>query len=112
MEKFIYLPTAVNGHPEIPEVQEKETVPERPGIYPCPCCGNLTYPVPVEEAVAYICPVCFWENDVFISSDTEPSDENSGMTLRQARENYQQMGACAEWLLPYVRKPQPDEIHK
>ena len=31
--------------------------------YPCPCCGFLTLPVPREEAIAYICPVCFWEND-------------------------------------------------
>ena len=22
--------------------------------YPCPCCGYLTYPVPREEAIAYI----------------------------------------------------------
>lgn len=34
--------------------------------YPCPCCGYLTYPVPREDAIAYICPVCFWENDVFV----------------------------------------------
>lgn len=33
--------------------------------YPCPCCGNLTLPVKPEDAVAFICPVCFWENDVF-----------------------------------------------
>ena len=39
--------------------------------YPCPCCGYLTYPVPREEAIAYICPVCFWENDVFVTSDDE-----------------------------------------
>lgn len=42
--------------------------------YPCPCCGYLTYPVPREDAIAYICPVCFWENDVFVTSDDEPSE--------------------------------------
>lgn len=52
--------------------------------YPCPCCGYLTYPVPQEEAIAYICPVCFWENDVFVTSDDEPSDENHGIPLRPA----------------------------
>lgn len=31
--------------------------------YPCPCCKNRTYPVPSEDDVGYICPVCFWEND-------------------------------------------------
>ena len=53
--------------------------------YPCPCCGYLTYPVPREDAIAYICPVCFWENDVFVTSDDEPSDENHGISLRAAQ---------------------------
>ena len=63
--------------------------------YPCPCCGYLTYPVPREDAIAYICPVCFWENDVFVTSDDEPSDENHGISLRTAQENYRSFGACA-----------------
>ena len=62
--------------------------------YPCPCCGQITLPVPPEEAVAYICPVCWWENDVFISSDNEPSDENHGLTLSQGRENVRRFGTC------------------
>lgn len=56
--------------------------------YPCPCCGNLTLPAKPEDAVAFICPVCFWENDVFLMSDTEPSDENHGLTLLEGRANY------------------------
>jgi hypothetical protein len=36
--------------------------------YKCLCCGNYTLPVEPEAAVAFICPVCYWENDVFISS--------------------------------------------
>lgn len=78
--------------------------------YPCPCCGYLTYPVPREEAIAYICPVCFWENDVFVTSDDEPSDENHGSSLRKARENYRSFGACAHTMLRYVREPKPEEI--
>ena len=42
--------------------------------------------------VVLICPVCRWENDVFIKSDDEPSDENRGMTLNQARANYKKCG--------------------
>ena len=45
-------------------------------------------------AVACICPVCWWENDVFIHSENEPSDENRGLTLSQARENYKKFGIC------------------
>ena len=46
-------------------------------MYKCLCCGNETLPVPTEEAIAYICPVCWWENDVFLKSPDEPSDETA-----------------------------------
>ena len=60
--------------------------------YPCKCCGNNTLPVPPEDAIAYICPVCWWENDVFTQSDDEPSDENRGISINQARQNYKDCG--------------------
>ncbi len=63
-------------------------------MHPCLCCGNETLPVPAEEAIAYICPVCWWENDVFLHSNDEPSDENHGMTLLEARDNYTKYGIC------------------
>ena len=63
-------------------------------MYKCLCCGNETLPVPAEDAIAYICPVCWWENDVFIHSKNDPSDENHGMTLLQAQENYKKYGIC------------------
>ena len=68
--------------------------PERPGIYSCLCCGQRTFPNPPEAAAAYICPVCWWENDVFTASADEPSDENHGLTLNQGRENFRQFGIC------------------
>lgn len=63
-EKFVYLPTVVSNPPEITSDALKETHIQ--GKYPCPCCKYITFPVPPNEAVAYICPVCYWENDVFI----------------------------------------------
>ena len=63
-------------------------------MHKCLCCGNETLPVPAEEAIAYICPVCWWENDVFLKSPHEPSDENHGMTLLEAHENYIKYGIC------------------
>ena len=79
------------GPPEPP----KSTTPEqRPGRWPCPCCGQRTFPDPPEAAIAYICPVCWWENDVFTASADEPSDENHGLTLNQGRENFRQFGIC------------------
>lgn len=68
-------------------------------MYKCLCCGNETLPVPANEAIAYICPVCWWENDVFIHSDDEPSNENHEMTLLQAQDNYHKYGICDQRLL-------------
>ena len=62
--------------------------------YKCLCCENYTLPVSAQNAVAFICPVCLWENDVFIKSCNEPSDENHGLTLMEARENYKKFGIC------------------
>ncbi|MCI5499388.1 MAG: hypothetical protein MR419_07675 [Clostridiales bacterium] len=78
-------------------------------VYPCPCCGCRTLPVPREEAVAFICPVCFWENDVFTRDENEPSDENHGLTLCQARENYRRFGAVLEEFQAQVRPPTAEE---
>jgi len=61
-------------------------------MYECLCCGLKTLPTEAENAIAFIWPVCWWENDVFIKSDNEPSDENRGMTLNQARANYKRCG--------------------
>ena len=63
-------------------------------MYPCKCCNHPTLPVPPENAIAFICPDCFWENDVFIANDQEPSDENRGLTLSEGQQNFRQYGIC------------------
>lgn len=78
--------------------------------YRCPCCSYYTLPVPKEDAIAYICPVCFWENDVFTSCDDEPSDENHGLTLNEGRKNLKKFGACTREMLVHVRQPKADEL--
>lgn len=111
-KKFQFLPVAKNydgSEPEPPEIPEP---PELVGKYPCPCCGYITFPVPKEEALAYICPVCFWENDVFDPGEDDPSDENEGMTLRQGRENFRQYGAVRPDLVQHVRPPRAEEMPK
>ncbi len=65
---------------------------DRTEAYPCPCCGAYTYPTPPADAIAYICPRCFWENDLFTHSDREPSDENHGLSLAEGRENVRKYG--------------------
>lgn len=77
--------------------------------YQCPCCECFTYNVPPKEDCGYICPVCFWENDPFITSDSDPSDLNHGITLNEAKNNYLEFGACERKMLRYVRPPESDE---
>lgn len=102
-----YVPVATS---DSKEVLDGETANEPKGIYPCPCCGYNTLPIPKEDAVAHICPVCFWENDIFTSSDDEPSDENHGLTLNEGRKNYETLGACCKEMVIHVREPRPEEF--
>lgn len=75
-------------------------------MYKCKCCGHEPLPVQPEDAVAYICPICWWENDVFTADDDEPSDENHGLTLNEGRKNYKQYGICDSRLKePNGRRP-------
>nr|WP_325296851.1 CPCC family cysteine-rich protein [uncultured Dysosmobacter sp.] len=97
-------------HRESPSPCQRTAETPAPGKYPCPCCGCKTFPVPAADALAYICPVCMWENDVFTASDDEPSDENRGMTLNQGRAAYRRFGAVREEFLQYARPPLPEEL--
>lgn len=98
-DKFRFLPEA-NAHIPEPDPQPRVYPPDSP----CPCCGEITIPNG-GDATAFICPHCFWEIDPFIQSEEEPSDQNHGMTLRQARENYATYGVCAEKLLSLPHAP-------
>ena len=70
-------------------------------MYKCKCCAHETLPVPPEDALGFICPICFWENDVFTTDDDEPSDENHGLSLNEGRKNYREHGICD----PRLREP-------
>lgn len=78
--------------------------------HPCPCCGCLTLPAPETECLGFICPVCFWELDLFTDGPADPSDCNHGLTLPEARLNYRRLGACAEAMLSHVRPPRKEEL--
>lgn len=77
----------------------------------CPCCGNYTIPISNSDNlhnIGFICPVCFWEIDVFIKSDDDYSSSNH-ITLKEARENYIAFGACDKNMVKNVRKPTAKE---
>ena len=98
-EKFRYLPEAVTGSGGNGTTECREE-PAVQADSPCPCCGEITIPNG-GNALAYICPVCLWEIDLFITSDDEKSDQNHGLTLRQARKNYAVWGAVLPELAKY-----------
>ena len=77
--------------------------------YPCPCCGFYTYKVPANEDCGFICPVCFWENDVFRDNPEIYSGANHE-TLAQGRENYRKYSACDPRFVDSVRLPLLQEL--
>jgi len=97
--EYLFLPTATNNLNGEATDDEKITESEIIADSPCPCCGYITIPNH-GDALAYICPVCFWEKDLFIKSENEPSDQNHGLTLIEAKKNYTTFGAS----LPHLKK--------
>lgn len=99
-EKYMFLPE-VNS--KATNVQEYKPDMDVIGNSPCPCCENITIPSN-GDALAYICPVCMWEIDLFIKSENEPSNQNHGLTLVEARNNYKKYGAVLERVKVYCRE--------
>ncbi len=104
--KHLYLPKI-----NCSNLSEKREEIEVIGDSPCPCCGYITIPNG-GDALAYICPVCFWEIDLFIQSDDEPSDQNHGLSLSQARSNYIKYGATMPEFKDHCRSPKESEFPK
>lgn len=77
----------------------------------CPCCRCRTLS---ERRGFEICEVCNWEDD---GQDDGDADENRGgpngsLSLREARANYLQFGACEARMIDHVRPPEPEELPK
>ncbi|MCD7908994.1 MAG: hydrolase [Clostridium sp.] len=75
----------------------------------CKCCGYYTLVGTKAEIDWDICPVCFWENDVFEENPETYSGANH-LTLAQGRENYKKFSACDLKSLPHVRLPLAQEF--
>ena len=70
------------------------TLPDGPSE-PCPCCGA---DIPESPSPGYVCPMCWWEIDYFTADEDEPSDQNHGLSLAEARLNFRTFGICDPWL--------------
>ena len=90
-------------------ITNKRDVSNEKQRHRCKCCGYYTLVGTVDDIDWDICPVCFWENDVFGENPEAYSGANH-MTLAQGRENYKNYSACDPKSLLHVRLPLPQEL--
>jgi len=64
----------------------------------CACCDHFS----LDDGEWEICPVCFWEDDGLGISEPDMASGPNQMTLRQARANFAEFGACDRRFLPNV----------
>lgn len=74
--------------------------------YTCPCCGYKTLD---DEHEYDICPICFWEDDLFQFENVDLLGANP-VSLREAQQNFIKFGACEINMIKNVRKPNIDDI--
>jgi len=77
----------------------------------CPCCSHRTL-ADLCPGSFEVCPVCDWEDDLIQFEDPELCGGANRVSLRQARENYLQFGACERQALSHVRQPLTSEASK
>ena len=68
--------------------------------YKCACCGCYT----LDEYPFDVCPICMWEDTGLEDIDVYDG-VNHNITLREARTNFIEFGACKREYLHYTRKP-------
>ena len=90
-KKMFYAPKAFNGYGR--RSLRFRQLRIGPGAIPVPAVADHP-PGPAGGGGGLHLPGMLVENDVFISSDNEPSDENHGLTLSQGRENVRRFGTC------------------
>ncbi|MBA4186448.1 MAG: hypothetical protein C0467_00375 [Planctomycetaceae bacterium] len=79
-------------------------------LHQCPCCDYYT----LDERHDWdICRVCFWEDgDTDLDNIDSMSGCNHGLTLRQARANFLQIGACEQAMLKHVCSPTKRALYR
>ena len=77
-------------------------------VYPCPCCGYLVFG---EAPGSYdICPICFWEDDVAQLRFPTTAWGPNRVSLIEAQQTFQRVGAAEERNLPHVRSPNASDV--
>ena len=76
--------------------------------YKCPCCSYYTLEEPSGQYE--ICPVCFWEDDPKALEAPNIAFGANHISLKVAKMNFKEIGACDPDALRSVRKPEEGEI--
>ena len=74
----------------------------------CACCGHATLDEPPGRT-GQICPVCFWEDSRIPEGDAGGWNGSNGVSLEEAQDNFQEMGACSPAFVQGVRPARPEE---
>lgn len=61
-------------------------------MFTCPCCGYIVFEEP--PGSYDICPICFWEDDVFQLYYPSQSGGPNKCSLIESQVNFIQFGAC------------------
>ena len=77
----------------------------------CPCCEYDTFDK--KDRLNYsICPICFWEDDPIAFEDPKFVGGANRISLIQARNNYEEFGACEKDMIKNTRKPNKNDNRK
>lgn len=74
----------------------------------CPCCGYQT--LPEDQPGSYeVCPVCDWMDDPIQFHNLSYVGDTNHVSLSDARENFEEYGACSPDAVSDTREPATDE---
>ncbi|NVN52927.1 hypothetical protein HLY00_2218 [Mycolicibacterium hippocampi] len=77
-------------------------------MYPCVCCGHLT--IPEQPGSYFICPICFWEDDVSQLRWPTMSGGANDVSLIEGQANFREFGSCKLRMTAHVRPPTDVEM--
>jgi hypothetical protein len=77
-------------------------------MYTCPCCGYYVFGDP--PGSYDICPICFWEDDVFQLYFPNKAGGPNPYSLIESQVNFVQFGACNREMTKNVRSVNTDDL--
>jgi hypothetical protein len=77
----------------------------------CPCCGYRTL-APDTPGSYDVCPVCGWLDELVAFHHPDHESDYNHVSLRAAREQFTEVGACSPDAVEETRPPEGDETER